>query len=515
MNYIRTARSTKSARSQWPSSAENGANRLRALPALIAACSALPFPSAAEEPPSAGPFAARGYYVTFSRMPTYDLVDWERVVDAVADDGGNTLVLWLGGGFRSNRYPATWAHNAEHENVRKDFVRDLIRHAHARGVKVLLGFTPFGYDGVNLYSLEHPELAAVGQDGGPVALFGIHSWGRNLCPSRPESQRFMLAYARELAFEFYPEADGLLLESSDYAACHCEDCRGRYFEREFAFVRAISDEVWAKNPDATVVVYPHYFSGSEVPGLGVKGAKLPFDPRWTVMFTPHSASPEPALIAKAKGSWWWDDAPARRGPAEVKAGAERARREGMTGYVPSFEAFTFVAAEAEEGQAWLKGKRQVPLGFGWLGPGEPPYDELPARVSRLAYREFSRDPDLPLDQFERVLGTELLGEAATEDDVADLFAVQKAFADGRTWCQPSPVTSPERVRAMAAVGELRPQVRADVRAMLDRLKAVAARHREAPSEGGRELRRIAEWAVDQWGDGDLKLLSDDAAAEPD
>ena len=73
----------------------------------------------------------------------------------------------------------------------------------------------------------------------------------------------------------------------------------------------------------------------------------------------------------------------------------------MTGYVPSLEAFTFVATEAEEGQAWLKGRRQVPLGFGWLDPGDPPFDELPMQVNRIAYREFSRDPDLSLDSYRR------------------------------------------------------------------------------------------------------------------
>jgi hypothetical protein len=41
-----------------------------------------------------------------------------------------------------------WEFFEEHRNVRKDFVRDLIDHAHTRGVRVLLGFTPFGYDGV-------------------------------------------------------------------------------------------------------------------------------------------------------------------------------------------------------------------------------------------------------------------------------------------------------------------------------------------------------------------------------
>ena len=140
----------------------------------------------------------------------------------------------------------TWRYNAEHENVRQDFVRDLIDHAHTRGIKVLLGFTPFGYDGVNHYPLEHPETEAVGKDGKPVGIAGIGCWGYNLCPSKPESQRFMLDYVREM-LAFYPNADGLMIESSDYAICHCPDCGPRFFEKEFAFVRTISDELWLRN----------------------------------------------------------------------------------------------------------------------------------------------------------------------------------------------------------------------------------------------------------------------------
>ena len=94
------------------------------------------------------------------------------------EDGGNTFLLWLGGAFRSTAYPITWKWNVEHENVKKDFVRELIDHAHAKGVKVLLGFTPFGYDGVNQYAMLHPELKAIGKYGKPVAPFGIGCWGR-------------------------------------------------------------------------------------------------------------------------------------------------------------------------------------------------------------------------------------------------------------------------------------------------------------------------------------------------
>jgi hypothetical protein len=472
---------------------------------LLTALALLALP--ADEVKPDGPFARRGYYITFMRMPTYDLADWRRVVDGIHDDGGNTLLLWVAGAFRSRKYPVTWRYNAEHENVRKDFVRDLIDYAHTRGIKVLLGFTPFGYDGVNQYPLEHPELRAIGKDGRPVGKAGIGCWGYNLCPSRPGSQRFMLDYVREMAFDFYPDADGLMVESSDYAICHCPDCGPRFFDKEFAFVKRISEEVWAKKPEATLVVYPHYFSGAEVPGFGVKAAKQPFDPRWTLFFTPHSAHLDPALIKDARSSLWWDDAPALRRPQDIQRGAKRARDAGVTGYVPSLEAYSFVAAEAEEGQAWLKGRRQVPLGMGWLPAGGPPYDELPVRVNRIAYREFSHDPDLPFDRYKEVLGKAVLGKAATPEAVDDVLAIQAVFATERTWCQPSPLVSPDRVRAMSRRGELTPEKRAEYRRALDRVREIERRHRGPNSEGEKELHRIARWVLDRWAGEDGKLLA--------
>src|SRR5262245_66158081 len=115
------------------------------------------------------------------------------------------------GAFRSKKLPITWQWSQDRENVKSDFVRELIRHAQRRGIKVLLGLTPFGYDGVNQYAIEHPELKATADDGQPVREFGIGCWGWNLCPAKAESQRFMREYAQEMAFEFYPEADGLFL----------------------------------------------------------------------------------------------------------------------------------------------------------------------------------------------------------------------------------------------------------------------------------------------------------------
>ena len=90
---------------------------------------------------------------------------------------------------------------------------------------MLLALTPFSYDGVNQYPLQHPELKATQRNGHLAKLSGIHCWGYALNPARPAAQRFMLEYAREMMFNFYPNADGLMIESSDYAICYCSDCK--------------------------------------------------------------------------------------------------------------------------------------------------------------------------------------------------------------------------------------------------------------------------------------------------
>src|SRR5881392_104517 len=194
----------------------------------------------------AEPFKFRGYYVTFMRMPVMGLPEWKEAIDCFAEDNINVLILWTAGGFRSKKFPITWQYNQDHANVRNDFARELIDYAHTKNIRVLLGFTPFGYDGVNRYPIEHPELKAKKSDGTPVDEFGIHCWGWNLCPAREESQRFMREYVSAMIFDFYPHADGLLIESSDYNICRCPDCGPKFYEREFAFVKWISEAVWKR-----------------------------------------------------------------------------------------------------------------------------------------------------------------------------------------------------------------------------------------------------------------------------
>lgn len=454
-------------------------------------------PAVKADPLSKPAFPLRGYYLTFMRMPTFGLEAWKQILDGIHADGGNLLILWVAGAFRSRLFPETWEYNRDHANIKHDFVRVLIDYAHARKIKVLLGFTPFGYDGVNRMPLTRPNWRATGPDGNPVPAFGIHCWGYNLCPARAETQAFMQAYVREMVFDFYPNADGLFIESSDYAACHCKECGARYYENEFQFVKALSGEVWQKDRNAMVVVYPHYFTGAEVPGLKVKAARQPFDSRWTVFFTPHSAHPDADLTAKANGAIWWDDAPALHTPSAIRDGARRGQQVGCTGYLPSLESYSFVATEAEEGQRYLVGKRQTPFGFGWLREGQMPYNELPIRVNRIAYREYSRNPDLSDADFRTLLGRELFGKAATAEAVEDVLALQAVFMTERTWCQAAPLASPERVRAMQEAGTLTQAKREAYRQSLDRVREIAERY-QGKGKPFVELVRIARWLAEQW-----------------
>lgn len=485
-------------------------NRRQFIVAAGASVAGLAIPPRMEADHPKPPFQNCGYYLCFMRMPTFGLAAWKEILDAIALDGANTIILWMAGAFRSKKFPITWQWAADHENVRHDFARELISHAHRRGIKVLLGFTPFGYDGVNQLPLERPELKAVGPDGQPVREFGIGCWGWNLCPSQPESQRFMREYIREMAFEFYPESDGLFMESSDYAICHCPECGPAFFEKEFAFVRGLSDEIWSRKRDAMVVVYPHYFSGAKLrfSFAEATAAKQSFDSRWTLFFTPHSAPIEPSLVAKARGAWWWNEAPSRFDLFNLRAGVKKALDAKCTGYMPSLECYSYIPARTEFGEPWLVGKRQVPFGFGWLKGGQHPYRELPVRAIRLAWRELIANPDLSDSELRTVLGRELFGADWKTQHVDDLHTLFHIFNTDRDWSVPGALTTPGLVRDRVQRGRLDAAKRAVLRDQLASVRAMATRYRNTSHPGVRELQSIAQWLADQWTPEAEKILSD-------
>jgi hypothetical protein len=435
----------------------------------------------AAEPP---PFAQRGYYMTFMRMPVFGLPQWKQMVDCLVEDDGNMLMLWTAGGFRSRKFPETWEYNRDHKNVEQDFVRDLIDYAHTKNVKVLLCFTPYAYDGVNQYSIRRPELRATGKDGKETSFWGMHSWGYNLCPSKPESQRFMLEYVREMFFDFYPNADGLMIESSDYAICHCPECRKQFFVREFELVKDLSASVWKAKPAATITVYPHYFTGSKVPGYDVRAATEKFDPRWTLFFTPHSAHIDSALMKQARAGIYSNEGLSLGTPATIRESIRVANRHGLTGYVPSLEPFTCPAGPPDK-----PGPRVEPFNFGWLTEGEMPLNELPMRVNRIAYREYCKNPGLAEEEFRRLLSQAVFGAEKTTATDDLLFLNASCFRESG-WFKPPPL--------LAGLKNQQADKQQQLRDHLERVKAIAARYEKSTNRAERELHKIASWIAAQW-----------------
>lgn len=439
------------------------------------------------------PFTIRGYYMTFMRMPTFGLPEWKQMLDCMKEDGANTLLLWTPGGFRSKQFPITWKYNADHKNVEQDYVRELIDYAHTKQIKVLLAFTPFAYDGVNQYPLEHPEVKATQKNGQPANFWGLHSWGYNLCPSKDESQEFMREYVREMFFDFYPSADGLMIESSDYAICYCSDCGEKFFDREFTFVRQISDDVWRTKTNAIILVYPHYFSARKVPGFDVVGAKHKFDSRWTLFFTGHSAHIDDELVKQAKSSVFSNEGISLGTPARIRDSARLAKQHGLNGYIASCEPFSCI-----DGPPGSNKPRQKPFHFEWLRDGEMPLNELPARVNRLAYREYTKNAELNDRAFREALGREIFGERAAEQNISDLLFLQDCWFNGADWFAPAPLLKPVELRRRAEREKWPAEKMQSYTARVERLREIAKRYNASTQPAERQLARIAALIASKW-----------------
>ncbi|MBB4686820.1 alpha-amylase family protein [Amycolatopsis jiangsuensis] len=464
--------------------------------------SAVPGGAVHAAPLPAGPSPVeRGCYLTFCRIPTAGLRTWKSIMDSFAEDGVDRVVLWLGGAFRSRKYPITWQYNREHRNVRENFAGQLIDYAHTLGIRVLLGFTPYTYDGTNQYAYERPDLKAQQANGTLARLQGIHSWGYNLDPTKADAKRFMLEYARELYFDFYPNADGLLIESADIDICTGGDCGGprHYYEVEYEFVRRLSDEVWAQDPDAEIIVHPNYFVG------GANGAELPYDPRWTVIFSPWTVNLE--FAKKISRAYYFSLDVISQPPANVAASVRWVRDHGFASYFPSQEFFTYVAEHAEIGETNLVGKQLRPFGFDFLGLDENPYRDPVVTVNRVALREYARNPDLPEAEFRARLGQSVFGDTATDQNVADLLFLHE-FCYGRD-------KSLFTLAAGADPGALRDRLERGVvgfaalqaiQTELDALPAVAARIRRSRNPAVRRLVRHTDLLEHNWDPGARALL---------
>ena len=174
--------------------------------------------------------------------------------------------------------------------------------------------------------------------------------------------------------------------------------------------------------------------------------------------------------------------------------------------MPSLECYSYVQTHEESGEPWLKGKQQVPFGFGWLKTGENPYRELPVRSARFAYRELATNPDLPDAELRARLGRELFGANWRPEEVDDLLFLLQVFNTDRDWSVPGALTTPGLVRYRAEHGRLDEKKRAQLRSQLARVQTITDRYRGTATQGLKELQRIAQWLADQWAGGNSDIL---------
>ena len=130
-----------------------------------------------------------------------------------------------------------------------------------------------------------------------------------------------------------------------------------------------------------------------------------------------------------------------------------------------------------------------PFHLGWLREGEMPLNELPVRVNRIAYREYSRNPDLSDEEFRRVLGKTLFG-AEKSEAIDDALFLNRCCFEGANWFIPPALLA----GPVAAKSEQLERAREK----LPRLHAISSRYASATNASERELNKIAKWFADRW-----------------
>ncbi|MSU33800.1 MAG: hypothetical protein EXS36_01565 [Pedosphaera sp.] len=111
------------------------------------------------------------------------------------------------------------------------------------------------------------------------------------------------------------------------------------------------------------------------------------------------------------------------------------------------------------------------------------------------------------DELRAILGRELFGGDWQPTQVDELLFLFQVFNTDRDWSVPGALTTPGLVKDRAERGKLGAKKRGVLREQLTRIRAIAARHRDAATGGAKELHRIAQWLADQWIPENEKLLN--------
>ena len=123
--------------------------------------------------------------------------------------------------------------------------------------------------------------------------------------------------------------------------------------------------------------------------------------------------------------------------------------------------------------------------------------ELPARVQRLAYREFSKNPDLSNEDFQRKVSQEFFGKPDVKDLTDDLLFLQRCINYHRDWAWSSPLVDPQLYDRKARNDKWRTANKDEIGKQLARLRTIAAREPQKDPAVS-EMQKIAQFIVKRW-----------------
>jgi hypothetical protein len=347
------------------------------------------------------PIRQRGTYnlVCWGLAPRYSRADWEKVIDAMADDGMNLIYFWLSGVFRSQLFPESFIY--PETPLTTDDIHQLIRHAHSRGIDFYLGTGVFAWFGIDEIAKYHSEFREV----------GIPYMSR----TNPKARAAMKSYLHEL-YDAFPEADGMWLEIADEGDYACKDPECQKPLDDFGskvsgqvtppFLKEFSQELWGKHPKAKLVWGIGYPEAHKWDVKYYDELRRNFrDPRyyflevrqnWELQDATGVLKPLRELSANAMH---WDQyyrLPLR----EIGEHARRIYEDQLAGYVVAFE----------------PGFNSHSV-FGHSIPY--PVDAIPYRLTRFAYREFTWEPTLTWPAFRQRLLEHFFG-ADADPELTDL-----------------------------------------------------------------------------------------------
>src|SRR5436190_21046860 len=165
-----------------------------------------------------------------------------------------------------------------------------------------------------------------------------------------------------------------------------------------------------------------------------------FAPQFAFQCRPDSQSPRELL---------WERRADPGNTGSHRRSCAGCRKNGVSGFVPSMEAFSYVTQHPEGGEPGQVGIRRKAFARDTLADGRMPYRALLARTQRFAFREFSHDPALDLAQFQRDLGKYIFGYATSSGATDDLLELQRIFTFESDWYWPSPLLDPDFFLARA------------------------------------------------------------------